>query len=382
MSTEPRPLEGLRVVSLAEQYPGPFATLILGDLGADVIQVERPDGGDPSRAFPGFYAALNRGKRSVALDLKSSRGLVACRRLIHTADVLIEGFRPGVMARLGLCPADLLASHGTLVYVSISGFGQAGPLRDHPAHDLTFQALAGLLDSPADAPVVPALSLADLCSGVFAAIAALTGLAGRQRSGHGGHFDVAMFDSLITFMTSRLGPLLNGQPPDTLGLDPGYGLYPTADRRWISLSIAFEDHFWRALCDVLGLAQFRDLTAAQRVEQRTALHAALGNRIAAEPAAFWDAALTAAKIPYGPVLQLDQLIDNPNVAARHLVQSVGTAHGHQLFVRQPIIVDGAPLGPRTGTPELGEHTQAVLAECGLSRTDIEQLQHSAVSPIY
>jgi crotonobetainyl-CoA:carnitine CoA-transferase CaiB-like acyl-CoA transferase len=373
MTTAQRPLDGLRIVSLAEQYPGPFATLILGDLGADVIQVERPAGGDPSRAFPGFYAALNRGKRSVALDLKTSVGLAACRRLIASADALIEGFRPGVMAKLGLGPDDLLASHETLVYVSISGFGQTGPLRDHPAHDLSFQALAGLLDSPSDEPVVPALSLADLCAGVFAAIAALTGLMGRQQSGRGGHFDVAMFDTLITFMASRLVPLANGRPADTLGLDPGYGLYPTADGRWISLSIAFEDHFWRAMCDVMDLTQFRDLTAAQRVEQRAALRAALADRIAVHPADFWDSALSTAGVPYGPVLKLDQLLDNDNIAARHLIQSVDTPHGSELFVRQPIVVDSMALGPRSGAPDLGEHTAAVLAECGLSQNDVDEL---------
>lgn len=358
-TTAARPLTGYRVVSLAEQYPGPFATLILGDLGADVVQVERPQGGDPSRMFPGHYAALNRGKRSVALDLKTPAGLTACRALIARADVLVEGFRPGVLGRLGLSPTDITTDHPRLVVVSVSGFGQHGPYRDRPAHDLSFQAMAGLLD--ARTPTVPPVALADVAAGLFAAIAALTGLAGRASSGRGGHYDVGMFDALTSFVATRLVPTANEMPADTLGQDPGYGLFATSDGRWISFSIAFEDHFWRALCVQLGLHELADLSGPERTARGEEIRAALSRRVAVEPLAHWERVLPAAGIAYGAVQDLAGLVTDPHVRERGLLQ---TLEGHQ-YLRQPLVIDGTAPGPRTKVPGLGEHTEEVLREAGM-----------------
>jgi crotonobetainyl-CoA:carnitine CoA-transferase CaiB-like acyl-CoA transferase len=359
--TDPaRPLRGYRVVSLAEQYPGPFATLILGDLGADVVQIERPQGGDPSRAFPGHYAALNRGKRSVALDLKTAEGAGACRTLLGRADVLLEGFRPGVLDRLGLAPAELIAANPGLVVVSVSGFGQDGPYRDRPAHDLSFQAMVGLLD--AGAPSVPAVALADVASGLFAAIAALTGLAGRAAHGRGGHYDVAMFDALVSFVVTRLVPVANDMPPDSLGQDPGYGLFATGDGRWVSLSIAFEDHFWRALCSALDLTALAEVGGPERAARRDEIRAVLAARIVAEPLAHWERILPAAGIAYGAVQDLTGLLQDPQFRARGLLHTVADRR----FVRQPLTVDGSGPGPGTAVPALGEHTEEVLREAGLT----------------
>ncbi|ODR00631.1 hypothetical protein BHQ21_24150 [Mycobacterium sherrisii] len=365
MTTPDAPLAGIRVVSLAEQFPGPFATLLLSDLGADVVQVERPNGGDPSRAFPGHYEALNRGKRSVALDLKDADGADAFGRLVSHADVLLEGFRPGVLSRLGFGPDELLRRHPRLVYVSVSGFGHDSPLRNHPAHDLSFQAMAGLLDSGAAQPHPPVLALADLSAGMFAAFAALTGVVAAQKTGRGGHYDVAMLDTLLTLAATRLVPAANGQPPDTLGLDPGYGLFATADGEWISLSIAFEDHFWMALCVALGLNEIGGVSAAERIEDRERLRSQIAARIVASPADHWDKALVGAGVPYGRVSTLADVLGAPNTMARNMVQSVATPDGERSFVRQPLIVDGVPHGPTRGTPRLGEHTAEVLLEAGV-----------------
>ena len=190
--TAPLPLAGVRVISLAQQYPGPFATMVLADLGADVVLVERPGTGDPARAFPGFFHALARGKRSVALDLKCDAGRAAMRQLIAGAGVLLEGFRPGTMTRLGLGPEVLLHDQPGLVYVSISGFGQTGPHRARPGHDLTYQAEAGMLYEhlpPSPPPRAPALALGDLSAGMFAVQAVLLGLVGQSRTGRGGYYD-------------------------------------------------------------------------------------------------------------------------------------------------------------------------------------------------
>jgi crotonobetainyl-CoA:carnitine CoA-transferase CaiB-like acyl-CoA transferase len=359
MST--RPLDGIRIVSLAEQYPGPFATLLLGDLGADVVQIERPSG-DPSRAYPGFYEALNRGKRSVVIDLKEAADARSCRELVDAADVLLEGFRPGVMDRLGLGYAAVRASNPRLIYVSISGFGQDGPYRDRPAHDLSFQAMAGLLDDGVAEPAVPGLSLADLSAGVFAAVAALTGLSARATSNTGGYYDVAMFDSLLSFMTSRLVPIVNTWPADTLGLDPGYGLFATSDGRWVSLSIAFEDHFWNALCHRLELLDVADLNSDERTTRRAELHELVAQQISGRTADEWESRLGAADVPFGVVRALDELAAAPHVAARNLLQPVQRAGEDYLALRQPLVVNGEPFGPRGGAPLLGQHTDAVLEE--------------------
>jgi len=369
----PLPLAGYRVISLAEQYPGPFATLLLSDLGADVVQVERPAGGDPARRYPAFHAALNRGKRSAALDLKDPDGVAAVRALAARADVLLEGFRPGVMDRLGLGPERLTAENPALVYVSVSGFGQSGPYRDRPAHDLSYQAMAGLLDPGATTPdTLPVLSLADLTSGLFAAIAALTGLAGRAGGGgrdasgrdggaRGGHYDVSMFDSLVSLMTTHLVPAANAAAPETLGDDPGYGCYPTGDGRWLSVSIAFEDHFWRALCGVLDLPGLADVDGAARVERRAELRAAIAGALGSRPLAAWEPELAAAGVPFGAVRTPTELLGDPHLLARGMLTRVS----EEIHLRQPLVIDGHAPGPRTGCPRLGEHTDEVLAEAGV-----------------
>ncbi|MEJ2864770.1 CaiB/BaiF CoA transferase family protein [Actinomycetospora flava] len=352
------PLHGCQVVSLAEQYPGPFATLLLSDLGADVVQVERPEGGDPARAFPGHFAALARGKRSVALDLKSDAGRSACRALVDRADVLLEGFRPGVLARLGLDPAELTGTNPGLVVVSVSGFGRTGPRRDQPAHDLTFQALAGLLD-PAS-PAMPGLALADLAAGLFATVAALTGLAGRATGGQGGHYDVAMLDAVMALAMTRLVPAANGMAPDRLGDDPGYGLFATADGGWVSLSIAFEDRFWRDLCTAAGLPDLADVPGADRVARREELRGRLAGRFAEHDLAHWRTVLDG--VPCTAVVRgPDEVLADPQIDARGLLAPVGG----QRFLSQPLVVDGERPGPRRGVPGLGEHTAEVLGEAGV-----------------
>jgi crotonobetainyl-CoA:carnitine CoA-transferase CaiB-like acyl-CoA transferase len=352
-------LDGVRILCLAQQYPGPYATLLLADLGADVVLVERPGTGDPARRYPEFFAALNRGKRSVALDLKTDEGRAACRALARRSDVLIEGFRPGVAGRLGLDPASLRAEHPGLIYVSISGFGQDGPYRDRPAHDLSYLALSGLLArGDGGAPQVPVLSLADLSAGLFGALATLCGLVARGRSGVGGNYDVSMFDTLVSLLTSIVGPQLNGAADEGLGSDPGYGVYATADGRWMTLSIAFEDHFWRALCDAAQLNDFADLDAGERERRAEELRGVLAARIARLPAQEWGALLEDADVPHALVRSPAELASDSHVAQRALLQTVGG----RTFVRQPLVIDAVRPGPRCGAPELGANTDEVLAE--------------------
>ncbi|MDT7660671.1 MAG: hypothetical protein QOD04_227, partial [Pseudonocardiales bacterium] len=374
MTDTATPLAGYRVLSLAEQYPGPFATLLLSDLGADVIQLERP-GGDPARRYPEFYAALNRGKRSAAVDLKHPGGVAAVAAMAARADVVLEGFRPGVLDRLGLGAEQLTAANPALVHVSISGFGQTGPYRDRPAHDLTYQAMAGLLDeTQAARNELPLLSLADLTAGLFAAIAALTGLAGRAGSGgRGGRYDVSMFESLVSLMTTHLVPAANGGDQGSLGQDPGYGFYATSDRRWLSLSIAFEDHFWRRLCAALGLDRHAAVDGEQRVSRRVELRTELAGVFALRPLAEWERVLTASGVPFGAVQSPETLLGDPHLAGHGMLRRVPDRTDQRVYLRQPLVVDGSYPGPRSGCPRLGEHTAEALAEAGLTNERIAEL---------
>jgi crotonobetainyl-CoA:carnitine CoA-transferase CaiB-like acyl-CoA transferase len=380
-----RPLDGLRILSLAEQYPGPYATLLLADLGADVVLVERPNGGDPARAVSaGFFEGLNRNKRSLAVDLKRAEGREILVRLARDADVLLEGFRPGAMDRLGLGYDALRELNQGLVYVSISGFGQDGPLRDRAAHDLTYQGIAGLLYervASRDVSPTPAPAVGDLSAGMFGALAALTGLVQRSRTGRGCHVDVSMLDGLVSWMSALLVPAINGLGRVGLPRQPAYGLFETADRRLLSLSIAHEDRFWRALCEATGLGdEAATLDVAEREARVDELRARLAGRIAQRTLAAWTEDLGRADICFGPVNDLADVAADEQVVARQLVVELAgegerPARRH---VRQPLRFDGAGPGPRRHVPGLGEHTREVLAEAGVDADAIDDLIASGV----
>ncbi len=358
------PLAGLRVVSLAEQYPGPYATLLMADLGADVILVERPGAGDPARQFPAFHEALNRGKRSVAIDLKSAGGRDALRGLLRDADVMLEGFRPGTMARLGFGWADVSALNPRLVCVSISGFGQHGPYRDRPAHDLSYQAIAGLLFAQARSGVPqPAgeLAIGDLSSAMFATVGALAALHERARTGRGRHVDVSMTDGLVSWMSVMLGPTMNGEPLADIGAEPAYGTFRCGDGRLLTLSIAHEDWFWRPLCELLGMPEAAGLDRTGRVADGPALRARIASALAREPRAAWAARLDAAGIAWGPLHDLDEVVVDPHFVARGLFREVPDGRGGmRRVVAQPLTFDGEHPGPVRGTPALGEGNAELL----------------------
>jgi len=360
------PLAGLRVVSLAEQYPGPYATLLMADLGAEVILVERPQGGDPARQFPAFHQALNRNKRAVAIDLKAERGREALRALLRTADVLLEGFRPGTMARLGFGYEDVARLNPRLVYLSISGFGQYGPYRDRPAHDLSYQAIAGLLFRQARSGVPePAgdLAIGDLSSAMFATVGALAALHERARTGRGQYVDVSMTDGLVSWMSVLLGPQMNGAAQADLASEPAYGAFRCGDGRLLTLSIAHEDWFWRALCELIGLSDAAGFDRVARIADTVALRERIGAAFATAPRAVWAGRLDGAAIPWGPINDLDEVASDPHFRARGLFRTVQGADGApQRCVAQPLVFSGSHPGPVRGTPALGEGNADLLGD--------------------
>lgn len=380
------PLDGVTVVSLAHQYPGPFAAMLLSDLGADVLVVERPDGGDPTRAFAPFHSALARGTRSVALDLKAEVGRAAFRVLLNGADAFLEGFRPGTMHRLGLGPESVTRECPHLVYISVSGFGQDGPDRHRSGHDLTYQAEAGMLYEhlpPAAPPSAPALALGDLSAGMFAAQAVLAGMVQRARTGRGCYVDVAMTDCLTTLLTAHLGPVVNDSGPPGFPYEPGYGVFVTADGAYLALGVAHEDHFWRALCDVTGMVADGGMNSAERFTAHTRLRAALAEQVATKPVSEWERLLTHADVPFGRLRSLAEVPSSPQARARHrFTVPLNSPTGPTVHVRQPLVVDGVAAGPRSGTPALGEHTVVALRQAGMDDITVTALLASgaAVQP--
>lgn len=358
------PLAGIRILSLAEQLPGPYATLLLADLGADVILVERPGTGDPSRRFEGLFASMNRNKRSIVLNLKDPQDRQRFLELVDTADVVMEGYRPGVMKRLGLDADTLRARKPSLVFVSISSFGQDGPLAAVAGHDLSIQAAAGMIKVPpgqesrASMPVLP---LADISSGMFAALGVVAALFNRERGAPGSAIDVSMLDSLVSWMTPFLVPRANNLPlRDLPPLDPGYGVFATRGGRQITLSVAGEDLMWQSLCDLLSLPQYRALIEKDREARVLEIDPVLRQALAA-----WDydalyAELESRGIAFGPVVDDDEVLREPQLVHRGIAAH-GVGPRGQTFVKQPILFDGANFEITRPPPALGEHTGEVLA---------------------
>ena len=341
------PLTGVRVLDLTRHLPGPYATLMLAELGAEVVKLEPPEG-DPVRIAPpfgqggvsAFHAFLNRGKQSVVLNLREDGDRAAGRRLALACDVVVESFRPGVMARLGLEPAGLLAERPSLVVCSITGFGQDGSLRDRAGHDLGYLALAGLLGDESRPAMSPA-QIADLGGGAQpAVIGILAALLERDRSGRGRHLDVA-----ITAAVGRwLGP--HGPGPEDRRLFTGgfacYRLYATSDGRWLALS-AIEPVFFGRLCDALGRSE---LAKAHHDPARQAwLAGELEAIFAGEPLASWVERLEAVDCCLEPVLTPEEAAAGPALRERE---------GLRAF-------DGAPAPALSPAPALGADTDAVLA---------------------
>lgn len=372
------PLSGVRVLSLAEQYPGPYATMLLADLGADVILVERPDGGDPARRFPGLFAAFNRNKRAVALDLKSEQGRADFLELVDGSDVVLEGFRPGVMKRLKLDAETLRARKPSLIFVSISSAGQDGPGAGIAGHDLSIQAGAGMVEVPYGSEAglsLPVLPLADISSAMFAALGVVTALYSRTNSGNGSTIDISMLESLVSWMTPFLVPPMNGLPIRRLPPgEPCYGVYATADAgKQVTLSIAGEDHMWKTLCATLELEQYASLNEEQRIARAAEIEPHVRAAIGRWRFDALCARLEADRVAFGPVLSVNEVVNDPHMLARGMITSIteaGSKLGDQndasgavqatRFIRQPLLIDGELGSIERPPPGLGQHNAELL----------------------
>ena len=309
-------LHGLRVLDLSVWRPGPYATQLLAEIGADVLKVE-PPGGDPMRGYPDLFASLNANKRSIMLDLKTSAGQDRALALVADADVLIEGFRPGVMDRLGVGYDAVRSRNPAVIYCSVSGMGQFGPLTLAPGHDLNYLAWAGALAPDGGSPVLPAIPVADLAGGMAAAFAVCAAVVRRLQTGEGEHIDVAMADVLATW-TGAAEPRAQGTDPSARGV-PGYGVFTTADGGSIALGVLTEDHFWRPLCATLDLSSYAGLSFPDRMARTAELQARLAEAIVLRRRDDLLTDLLRADVPAAPVNDRREMLDQPHFQERSVV---------------------------------------------------------------
>ena len=402
------PLDGLRVLDLSRVLAGPYAAQMLGDLGADVIKVERPSapgrkGGDDtrhwgppwstradgSRGDATYYLAANRNKRSLALDFHQPAGADIVRRLIARADVVIENFKTGDLARFGLGHAAMLAAHPGLVWCSITGFGHAGPNAHRAGYDFMIQAESGLMDitgEPEGRPLRAGVAVADLTTGMMAVTAILAALRHRDRTGEGQHIDMALFDVTVGWLANQAtGWLDGGFEPRRMGnqhpsIVP-YQDFATATRP-IALAVG-NDHQFGLFARLVGHPEWADdpafATSAARAANRAQLVPLIEAILKTAPADHWLALLAEAQVPAGPVATVRQALESPQAAARGLV--VEQAHpvmGAVRTVAQPLALAATPPRYRRPPPLVGEHSRELLAELGLDAAAIDALESAGV----
>ena len=389
--SELRPLAGVRVLDLTQFLAGPFATQILGDLGAEVIKLEAPSG-DWSRSLPphfvgpdsAYYLSVNRNKKSVVADMKSADGLALVKRLVGASDIVMENFRPGVLDRLGLVYGELAAEHEGLIWCSISGFGQDGPDRDRPAYDMIVQALSGgmsMTGEPGEPAVRAGIPIGDLCAGMYGTIGVLAALEARRRTGKGRLVDVAMLDCQVAMLCYQAAYFLHsGSEPGRQGRGhasiPTYRSFDAGNDTELVIT-ANTERMWRALCTVLGREDLADdprfATNDDRYANRFELWPLLEAAFREKDADAWVPLLLEAGIPVGRVNTLGAALSNPQIAHRDMVLELTAGDGRRVRVAGNPIKFADDVAPQAAFPPLlGQDTRDVLADVlGLGADEIE-----------
>ena len=375
-----QPLNGIRVLDLSRVLAGPYCTMVLGDLGADVIKVESPEGDETRSWGPPFaeresayYLCVNRNKRSIVVNFKTEQGLKIIHELIEHSDILVENFRPGTLARFSLDFESASAINPKLIYCSITGFGQTGPLRDKPGYDFMIQAMGGLMSitgEPDGEPMKVGVAVADLFAGQNALIAILAALQARTQTGRGQHLDISLFDSQVGMLANVASNyLVSGNLPKRYGnahanIVP-YQSFQASDA-WFVVAVGNDKQFEK-LCEVIRNEEFandpRFVLNSGRVQHRDQLISILQPIFLRRTAAEWLSALEGAGIPCGPINTLDKVFAEPQIEAREmLIHMQHSEIGDLGLVGSPLKFSDTPVGYKRPPPRLGEHTEQVLRE--------------------
>ena len=404
----PKALEHLRVLDLSRVLAGPLLAQNLADFGAEVIKVERPHHGDESRSFPpylkdaagadtedsAYFMSINRGKRSVTVDISKPEGQALVKKLAARSDVLIENYKVGDLKRYGLDYDSIKAVNPQIVYCSITGFGQTGPYRNRPGYDYIFQAMSGLMsltgerdDLPGGGPAKVGLAICDVITGIYSSFAVMTALAYRNETGEGQHIDMSLLDVTIAAISHiNMNYLVGGIVPKRMGTaHPSIVPYQVFNARDGQMVVAVgNDTQFAKLCGVLGLpalpqdARFK--TNVTRVANRDALIPSLQQAFAHEPVAAWIERLTAVGVPCGPINNLQQVFEDAHVQSRGMRVEVPHPRAGRLpMLANPARLSATPPSYDRPPPQLGEHTREVLGDVlGLTAEDIERLAQAGV----
>jgi crotonobetainyl-CoA:carnitine CoA-transferase CaiB-like acyl-CoA transferase len=388
------PLDGITVLDLTRVLSGPYCTMLLADMGARVIKIEQPGKGDDTRAWgppflegeSAYFLSINRNKESVTLDFKHPEGRRLLEHLISKSDVVVENFRPGTLAKLGLDYRTLAPRHPRLIYCSISGFGQTGPRANEAGYDAVMQGEGGLMSITGD-PAGPGfrlgVAIADVTSGMFAAYGVALALFARERTGRGQEVDLAMLDTVAALLTYQAGNYFaGGKVPARLGnrhpsIVP-YETFSASDGDFV-LAVGNDDQ-WRRFCAVAGLPEDpRFATNRQRVTNYDAVRPFIADRLRTQPRQHWIDRLNAAGVPCGSVRNLQELFADPQIQARQMVTEIDHATiGALRVLGVPVKLSDTPGAVRTPPPRLGEHTDAVLHDFGFSDDAIADLRRQEV----
>jgi len=376
-NTSCHPLEGIRILDLSTQVPGPYCSMILADLGAEVIKIENIDEGDKSRLLPFLFNNINRNKKSISLNLKSSEAKGIFYRMAEKADVILEGFRPGVCKKLNIDYEAIKKINPQIIYCSITGYGQEGPYRNKPGHDINYLGYSGLLSLESDLNTyskMPGIPLADLAGSMFAAVSILTALIHRRETGVGQYIDVSMTASVFSLISASLTAGFQGQSGSESLYIPHYGLFKTRDEKFLTLGIIHEEHFWKRICSVIDMGELALLDVFGRVDKRDAIITLLKNSFLKRNLDEWIAILNDADIPCGPVYTIEESYSDPQITDRESVFEIDTLTEGKIKLRSfPVIFSESTTKKDFPPPTLGMNTLEILQSLGYTEEEILRL---------